>query len=94
MQQFKQGDAAPEGGREYRKKTVVRMWKQEEPFRCESREGIMDGQAGDFLAQDGHGGYYPISAQFHEKNYEPVDGDSYRAGTSSAAYSVTTGSVS
>lgn len=55
----------------YRKKTVVRMWKINEPFECTNREGEkMQGQPGDFLVEDGYGGFYPVGAEFHEKNYQ------------------------
>ena len=68
---FSQGDAPPEGGDLFRKKTIVRMWgPMTEPFICESREGTLRGYVGDFVAQDGHGGFYPISAAFHAEHYE------------------------
>jgi hypothetical protein len=70
--QFKQGDASPEGGAQFRKKSIVRMWRIDEPFECQSREGVLKGQPGDYVAQDGHGGFYPISADFHRANYEEV----------------------
>ncbi len=42
-----------------------------DPFLCDSREHLnLQGQAGDFIAEDGHGGFYPISAEFHAANYE------------------------
>ncbi len=72
MKEFKQGAAAPEGGALYQKKTQVRMWRQDDEFRCESREGTLVGQPGDYLVEDGHGGFYPVSAEFHEENYEEV----------------------
>lgn len=74
MKRFNQGQPRPSGewvG--YRKRTVVEMLgPMSEPFTCESREGTLQGQVGDFLAEDGHGGYYPISAEFHAANYEPA----------------------
>jgi hypothetical protein len=71
MKRYAKGDPPPEGGDLFRKRTIVRMWgPMMEPFECESREGLLRGQAGDFLAADGHGGYYPISAEFHAANYE------------------------
>lgn len=75
MKRFNKGDAAPDGGSLFRKATTVRMWRQAEPFECESREGTLTGQPGDWLAQDGHGGFYPISAEFHAANYEAVRGE-------------------
>ena len=76
MMRFNKGDAAPLGGSQFRKKTIVRMWgPMAEPFECQSREGTLTGQPGDYLAQDGHGGFYPISAEFHAANYEIVPGE-------------------
>ncbi len=69
MLRFSKGGEMPEGGVLYRKKTVVRLIEINEPFICESREGELQGQPGDFLAADGHGGFYPISAEFHASNY-------------------------
>lgn len=62
----------------YRKKTIVPMVQMDEPFICESREGLLEGQAGDFVAEDGHGGFYPISAEFHANNYEEVEDQNAR----------------
>lgn len=73
MKEFKQGATLPEGGKEYFKPKPVTLVKMDEDFECESREGIVKGKAGDFLAEDGHGGFYPISAEFHEKNYREVN---------------------
>jgi len=71
MKHFKSGDQMPEGAKPYKKKTIVSLVKMAEPFICDSREGRrLEGKAGDFLAEDGHGGFYPISAEFHEANYE------------------------
>src|SRR5260221_1444067 len=63
------GDAPPDGGDLFVKKTQTRMWKQSEPFSCQSREGTLVGQPGDWLAQDGHGGFYPISDEVHPAEY-------------------------
>ena len=73
VERFSQGDNFPDGGKLYRKLTQVKMWKQYEPFECESREGTLRGWRGDFVASDGHGGFYPISAEFHAANYEEVE---------------------
>ena len=70
---YKQGHDFP-GARanEYRKHKTAMLVKMDTPFDCESREGTLRGQVGDYLAQDGHGGFYPISAEFHAENYEEV----------------------
>ena len=71
MTHFGVGDALPEGARRYKKKTIVLLVKMDTPFTCDSREGHnLVGQAGDFLAEDGHGGFYPISVEFHADNYK------------------------
>lgn len=71
MLRFKQGCPTPEfHSALYRKVMIVRLWKMPEPFECESEEGEIDsGGAGDFLAEDEYGGFYPISAEFHSDNY-------------------------
>lgn len=71
MPRFDHGDPRPAGNwRRYRKVTVLRMLKMDEPFETVSREGESKiGQPGDFLVEDGFGGYYPVEAGFHEKNY-------------------------
>jgi hypothetical protein len=35
----------------------------------------VQGHAGDFLAEDVQGGFYPISAEFHAKNYKDAHGE-------------------
>ncbi len=76
MNEFKVGDPRPKGDwRAYRKVAVAEMLKMKEPFTCWNREGEqMQGQPGDFLVEDGYGGYYPCGAEFHQKNYGPARG--------------------
>ena len=70
---FDVGDSLPLGSKLYRKKTVVPMVQMFEEFICTNREGEnLKGQVGDFLVEDGHGGFYPVSEEFHAKNYEEV----------------------
>ena len=71
MRHFGTSDVMPTGTRNYRKTTIVPMLKMDEPFTCDNREGNnLRGHAGDFLVEDGHGGFYPVSAEFHAVNYE------------------------
>ncbi len=71
---FKKGQESPKGDwKMCRKKTIVPLLKMEHPFECESREGTLRGEPGDWLAQDGHGGFYPISEEFWSNNYEIVE---------------------
>jgi hypothetical protein len=68
---FAKGARVPKGDWcRYKKTTIVPMLKMNERFTCESREGTLTGEAGDFLVEDGHGGFYPVSAEFHAANYE------------------------
>jgi len=70
MQHFTIGDKLPSGAKRYRKKTIVPLVKMDESFLCDNREGHrLQGWAGDFIAEDGDGGFYPISAEFHAANY-------------------------
>ena len=65
------GDELPKNSKFYRKKVLAEMVRMDEPFTCDSREGHhLQACAGDFLVEDGHGGFYPVSAEFHAKNYE------------------------
>lgn len=76
MKHFKVGDELPSTAKGYKKKTVVQLVKMETAFLCDSREGHnLEGQPGDFLASDGHGGFYPVSAEFHAANYEEANED-------------------
>lgn len=70
MKEFNKGDQLPDGAKRYRKKTIVPMVKMDEHFVCQSREGTLTGNPGDFVVEDGHGGFYPVSAEFHANNYE------------------------
>lgn len=73
MKHFTIGDRLPTGAKTYRKKTIVPLVKMNEPFIRDNREGRrLEGKAGDFIAEDGHGGFYPISAEFHAANYVPA----------------------
>lgn len=74
MIEFKQDGLLPHHAQEYRKHATAMLALMQEDFVCESREGVLEGKAGDFVAADGHGGFYPISAEFHAENYEEVTG--------------------
>jgi hypothetical protein len=74
MQHFKQGGPGlPADTPKFQKVTQVAMLKQTESFSCESREGTLHGVPGDYLVEDGHGGFYPVSAEFHAANYAPAE---------------------
>lgn len=74
MEEFKQGDPGlPADIPKFQKVTQVAMRKMFTPFKCESREGTLEGKPGDFVVEDGHGGFYPVSAEFHAANYAPAE---------------------
>ena len=50
--------------------TNVKMKKMDSAFRVTTNEGVLRGQAGDFLAVDVEGNRYPIKASVQEKLYE------------------------
>jgi hypothetical protein len=75
MRHFGVGDPRPEGEwKRYRKVAITEiMGPMTEEFTCDARERKgYKGQPGDFVAEDGHGGYYVISGDFHRENYEEV----------------------
>lgn len=60
------------GYKVYRKKTVIcayQMWKH---FEVSTLEGIMSGEAGDYLAIGVQGEAYPIKREIFEQTYEEV----------------------
>ena len=70
MKKFTNDGLPPDGEWVFcRKITPVQMMQMSEPFEVESREGLQEGKAGDWIVPDGHGGYYVVSAQFHALNY-------------------------
>jgi len=72
---FEKGNDLPEGSKFYIKTTTVEMVKMDKLFRAVSREGVLFGEAGDFLVEDGYGGFYSVGADFHEANYVEVVDD-------------------
>jgi len=67
-------DAPPQNDwKEYRKKGTSSHRQMDENFTATSRENEhSNGVPGDFLAPDGHRGFYIISKEFHDENYEAV----------------------
>lgn len=50
----------------------VKVVLMDAPFRLETSRGIVDGQAGDFLAHDPVSGHtWPVTADYLEQHYEP-----------------------
>jgi len=68
---FGVGDTKPKGAwRLYYKHAQTSMLRMDEPFTVSNREGEnMQGQAGDYLVEDGYGGYHVCGAAFHADNY-------------------------
>lgn len=75
MSHFGVGDPRPNPSewRFFRKTKPVEMVKMDEPFTCSNREvQNARGRPGDYIAEDGYGGYYVVGAEFHSVNYEQV----------------------
>ena len=62
----------PDGVREYRKTALARAVQMTEIFQVETLEGIMEGQAGDWLMIGVNGEMYPCDAGVFDKSYEPA----------------------
>lgn len=58
---------------EYRKTTTMRAARIDEPFQVETLEGVMAGNAGDYLVVGVKGERYPCAADVLAASYEPVD---------------------
>jgi hypothetical protein len=58
---------------EYRKTATTRMVQVPEPFQVETLEGVMTGDAGDYLAVGVEGERYPVKRSVREASYEPVE---------------------
>jgi len=55
----------------YRRKSVsVRARQMKEPFRIETREGTIYGEAGDFLVEGVEGEIYPCNMRIFLKTYD------------------------
>ena len=74
--EVKEAAAIVASGSLYRKTTTVRHGRIAEPIVVSNRENEdNNGEPGDYLAADGHGGYYVISAEYDDKNYEKMLGE-------------------
>lgn len=58
---------------EYRKIHTTYAVQMDEPFLVETLEGMMAGQAGDYLAIGVYGEMYPIAKDVFDATYDPVD---------------------
>jgi hypothetical protein len=61
---------APDGVQEYRKTALARAVQMTEVFQVETLEGVMEGQAGDWLMIGVNGEMYPCAAEVFNKSYE------------------------
>jgi len=59
------------GGR-FRKVTATLALQMDRPFRVQTKEGVMVGKAGDWLAEGAHGERYPIDAAIFADTYVPA----------------------
>jgi len=48
------------------------MVQMDEPFEVHTLEGVMKGNAGDYLAMGSFGEYYPVNKSIQEKIYELI----------------------
>lgn len=62
----------PQHWKEYRKVGTTRMIRITEPFRVETREGVIECQDG-YLAVDSGGWPYPIAADEQSRIYVPAN---------------------
>jgi len=54
----------------YRKKTLTKAVRMGVPFKVQTLEGTMEGQAGDWLMVGAHGEMYPCDASVFADTYE------------------------
>lgn len=59
--------------RYFTKKTVLRAIRMNTPFTIRTAEGIMYGQAGDWLAEGVYGERYPIKDTVMHASYEEIN---------------------
>lgn len=64
----------------YRKTALTRAVQMDEPFEVHTEEGVMTGQAGDYLCVGQAGEAYPCARAIFEKTYEPADAPLAAAG--------------
>jgi len=66
-------DGLPEGNwYEYRKTATTKARQVHEPFKVQTTEGVMEGQAGDYLCLDNAGNPYPCARAVFESSYEAL----------------------
>ena len=62
-----------------KKPIPIRAEQQDEPFAVETKEGTMQGKAGDYLVTGTVGEKYPCDRQIFEDSYEEVDEDYFNS---------------
>lgn len=69
-------DTLPEGEwAEYAKTGTIQAMRMGRPFTVQTREGVVEGEDGDWLATDSGGYPYPIAADEFEAVYDPLNTD-------------------
>lgn len=71
-QHFTRDNLPTDGWVQYRKTAITPMVRINGPFTVETREGPLDCEDG-YLACPDDGWPYPVAADYHAANYEPVD---------------------
>lgn len=62
-----------EGQRAIKRPNPVFLQRQEEAFSVQTNEGVLNGQAGDFVAHDPISGHvWPVAASYVEQHYDFV----------------------
>lgn len=59
-------------GKKYTKFIPTEALKMDFPFSVQTQEGTMTGKAGDWLAMDAKGKFYPIDAETFSSTYRPA----------------------
>lgn len=76
MKHFGFDDTLPDNFILCKKKTTVKVVRVDEDFTCTNHRGHnLAGRAGDYIAEDLKG-FYPISKEFFNENYEELKNES------------------
>lgn len=65
-----------DGLRKCRKTALAHAKKMDQPFRVQTEEGLMEGEAGDYLMQGAEGELYICAKEIFEKTYTFQEDDS------------------
>lgn len=63
-----------ETGKEYHKTATVFAVQMDKPFKVDTLEGVMQGNAGDYLCQGVENEMWPVKKRIFESTYEVIPG--------------------